>query len=56
MRRFASFDELPKNARYIGTEQDGTLDEQTADALDRAARPAYIMDEQGDRLFFDLPE
>lgn len=53
MQRFRNYDALPAHARYIGsTHGDGSMDESVADAIARAAAPAYFDDETG-RHYFD---
>lgn len=48
---------LPEHARYIGTENDdGTLYEAAADRLEEALEPAYILENNGARSFFDIAQ
>ena len=45
---------LPETAKYLGSElPDGSMHEKTADLLDQADNPAFIIDD-GCRHFFDL--
>ena len=55
MRQFKDYESLPKAATYIGsTEGPDTMTEAVADAIDRAAEPAFFKDEDGTRHFFEL--
>ena len=54
MQTLTEYSQIPHTARYLGSEhEDGTTDEQTADAIDRAADPIRYRDEAGTLHYFD---
>lgn len=54
MQTLTEYSQIPHTARYLGSEhEDGTTDEQTADAIDRAADPIRYRDEAGTIHYFD---
>jgi hypothetical protein len=55
MKTSTSFDAIPNNAIYLGSEQgDGSQTEQLADAIADAIEPVCFLDEDGARHYFDL--
>ena len=55
MKTLISYEELPVNAAYIGSEHgDGSLDEFVADAIESAIAPIRFKDEDGVHHYFDL--
>lgn len=54
MQTLTEYTAIPHTARYIGSEhEDGTVDEQTADQLDRALDPIKYRDPAGTVHYFD---
>ena len=57
MQTLTDYSAIPHTARYIGSEyEDGTMDEQTADQLDRALDPIKYRDPAGIVHYFDRAE
>ena len=57
MQTLTEYSQIPQTARYIGSEyEDGTMDEQTADQLDRALDPIKYRDPAGTAHYFDRTE
>ena len=55
METLISYDQLPANAAYIGSEHgDGSMDEFVADAIDSSIAPIRFKDEDGVHHYFDL--
>jgi hypothetical protein len=55
MKTLASYEDLPANAAYIGSESgDGSMCESLADAIDSAAEPIRFRDEDGVHHYFEL--
>lgn len=52
MKTYTRYEDLPKSALYLGSENpDGTVFESLADALDDALEPVELIDEHGSHYF-----
>lgn len=57
MKQFSTYESIPKDAIYLGSELgDGTMTETLADMLLEAINPATFKDNEGVRHYFDLIE
>jgi hypothetical protein len=55
MKTYTAYDQIPKNAYYLGSEDGGgSLDETTANSIDRAINPVRLREDDGTYSYFDL--
>ena len=55
MKQFPTYESIPSNAIYLGSESgDGSMGETLADMILEAINPATFKDEDGIRHYFDL--
>ena len=55
MRRFPSFESLPNHAAYLGSSNPiGGMPDELSELIDCAGEPAYFVEPDGRRSFFDL--
>ena len=55
MKTYTAYDQIPKSAHYLGSEDGGgSLDETTADIIDRAINPVRLREDDGTYSYFDL--
>lgn len=55
MKTYTEYDQIPKSARYLGSEDGGGfLDETTADILNQAIHPVRLREDDGMYSYFDL--
>lgn len=55
MKTYASYEHLPKNSHYLGSEfGDGTMDESLADAIDLALCVVRLRDDDGTYSYFEV--
>jgi hypothetical protein len=55
VKTYAAYDQIPKNAHYLGSEDGGGfLDETIADIIASAINPVRLREEDGTYSYFDL--
>jgi hypothetical protein len=55
MKTYTAYDQIPKSAHYLGSEDGGGyLDETTANSIDRAINPVRLREDDGTYSYFDL--
>ena len=55
MKTYTSYDQIPKSAYYLGSEdRGGYLDELTANSIDQAINPVRLREDDGTYSYFDL--
>jgi len=55
MKTYNSYDAIPKNAVYLGSEDGGgSLDEYTADSIATAMQPVRLREDDGTYSYFDI--
>ena len=57
MKTYTAYDQIPKSAHYLGSEDGGGyLDESTADSIDQAINPVRLREDDGTYSYFDLEQ
>ena len=55
MKTYTRYEDLPAQARYLGSEfGDGSMDETLADHIDMALNPARLREPDGTYSYFEL--
>mgnify|MGYP003339769409 CR=1 FL=1 len=55
MKTYSSYESLPKQAHYIGSQfGDGSIDESLADCLELAVNPIRLREPDGTYSYFDV--
>jgi hypothetical protein len=57
MKTYTTYNAIPKNAVYLGSEDgNGCMSESTADSIDQALQPVRLREDDGTYSYFDLEQ